>query len=123
MRISKRCSILPVLLVLSLAFITTGQAALEVYEEAHELKSEQITHWPLRAGDNLIFRPCVNCAVKTLKVTDQTRYSSGFDSASISLSEVLRQKSLLRKDTEHVVVVFFLPEELQVTRLILQTEF
>jgi len=113
----------PVLLFLSLAFSITGQAALEIREEAHELKAEQIMHWPLRAGDSLIFRPCAECAIKTLKVTDQTRFATGFGTAPIPLAELLRQKSLLRKDTEHVIAVFYLPEERQITRLILQTEF
>ena len=113
----------PVLLILSLAFTVTGQAALEVREEAHELKAEQIMHWPLRAGDSLTFRPCGECAIESLKVTEQTRFATGFGSAVISLADLLRQKSLLRSGTEHVIAVFYLPEEQRITRLILQTEF
>ena len=124
MQISTRYFIPPALLVvLCLAFAAAGQAALNVHEETHELKAEQIMHWPLRAGDSLIFRPCGECAIKTLKVTDQTRFATGFGTAPIPLGELLRQKSLLRKGTEHVIAVFYLPKEQQITRLILQTEF
>jgi len=122
-QIFTRYSIPSVLLVLCLAIAATGQAALNVYEETHELKAKQIMHWPLRAGDSLIFRPCSECSIKTLKVTDQTQFATGFGTAAISLDELLRKKSLLRKGTDHVIAVFYLPKEHQITRLILQTEF
>ena len=111
------------LLVLSLPFAASLQAALEVYEQAYELRTKQILRWPLRAGDSLVVRQCPDCDVRTLNVTDRTRYSNGFGATSITLDEMLRQKSLMRDGTEHLVVIFFLPDDLQVTRIILQTDF
>jgi len=110
-------------LALSLAFSASVQAALEVREEARELKTEQILRWPLRAGDSLVVRRCQGCDIETLQVTSETRYSNGFDTSPISLAELLRQKSLLREGTAHLIVVFFLPDNHQVTRMILQTNF
>ena len=110
-------------LALTLAFSASVQAALEVREEARELKTEQILRWPLRAGDSLVVRTCQGCDIETLQVTSETRYSNGFDTSPISLAELLRQKSLLREGTAHLIVVFFLPDNHQVTRMILQTNF
>jgi len=119
----KRSANLLTLLVLSLTFSASAQAALEVLEDAYELRTEQILRWPLRAGDSLVVRPCHGCDITSLRVTDETRYSAGFDAPSISLRDLLHKKSLLQNNAEHLVIVFFRPDDLQVTRIIWQTNF
>lgn len=118
----RHSTILPALLVMSVAFGATAHAALEVIEEAYELNAEQILRWPLRAGDSLVVRPCAGCGTETLKVTEQTRYATGFDAPSISLSDLLRKKSLSHDSADHLIVVFYRPDDLHVTRIVLQTD-
>lgn len=110
-------------LVLSLISAIPAQATLQVSEDAFELNAAQIVRWPLRAGDSLVIRPCSECGIESLRVTEQTRYATGFGASTISLNHLLRQKLRLRDGTPHVIVVFFNPDERRITRLILQTEF
>jgi len=118
-------------LLVSLAFMTSAHAALELKEDAVEVQLEQIQRWPLGEGDSLVLRPCRGCELRTLQVTAATRYATGFahDGASpaLTLPETLRLKSTLRNDPTHTIVVFFRPDNHpdagQVTRLILLADF
>jgi hypothetical protein len=110
------------LFAMLLAFVSPVQAALEAKEKAFELTAEQILHWPLREGDNLVVQPCTGCGVETLRVEKGVHCSIGFDGEHISLRELLRQESLLPANADHLVIVFFHPDDRQVTRIILQTE-
>jgi hypothetical protein len=112
--------ILTLLLVLS----TSVQATLQAREQAQEISAEQILRWPLRAGDSLVVKPCADCDIQTLQVTEHTKYAIGFgrDAKAITLNELLRQKSLLRDEDNHLIVIFFQPDNRQVSRVVLQTE-
>jgi hypothetical protein len=109
---------------LLLVFSTAVQAALQASEQAHEIKAEQILRWPLRAGDSLIVKPCTDCDIQTLRVTEHTRYAIGFgrNAKATTLNELLRQKSLLHDEENHLIVIFFQPDDRQVSRVVLQTE-
>ncbi len=118
-------------LVVSLAFITSTHAALEIKEDAFEVQLEQIQRWPLGEGDSLVVRSCRGCELRTLQVTAATRYATGFaqdgDTQALTLPETLRLKSTMRNDPTHTIVVFFRPDDHpdagQVTRLILLADF
>jgi len=111
-------------ITLLLVFSTSAQATLQAYEQAHEIKAEQILRWPLRAGDSLVIKPCANCDIQTLQVTDHTKYAIGLgrDAKTITLNELLRLKSVLRDEKNHLIVIFFQPDDRQVSRVVLQTE-
>ncbi len=112
------------ILALLLMFSTSAQATLQAHEQAYEIKAAQIVRWPLRAGDSLVVKPCTDCDIQTLRVTDHTKYAIGFgrDAETITLNELLRQKSLLRDENNHLIVIFFQPDDRQVSRVVLQTE-
>ena len=111
-------------ITLLLVFSASVQATLQAREQAHEIKAEQILRWPLRAGDSLVVKPCTDCDIQTLQVTDHTKYSIGLgrDAKVITLNELLRLKSLLRDEENHLIVIFFQPDDRQVSRVVLQTE-
>jgi len=119
---TNRFTISLTLIALSLLLGAPVQAALEIREQAFELSAEQILRWPLRAGDSLVVRPCDGCDIETLQVTEETRYSIGFDGESILLRDLLRQESLLPNNGNYLVIVFFQPNNGPVTRIILQTD-
>ncbi|MAF83776.1 MAG: hypothetical protein QGG54_17190 [Gammaproteobacteria bacterium] len=118
----KFSAILLTLFFILSVFSVSAHAALEVIEEAYELNSTQILHWPLRAGDSFVIQPCVDCGARTLRVSDETRYATGFNTALISLSDLLRVKSQSLNTENHLIIVFFQPNDLLVTRIILQTD-
>ena len=101
----------------------TSTATMQAREQAHELKLAQILRWPLRAGDSLVYRRCEACATETLRLTSASKFATAFDGSSVSLADLLRIKTGVRRNQVHVVTVFYLPESREVTRLILQTEF
>ncbi len=120
-QLSGHLTTLAALFAVSLIFNATSEAALEVAEKTYELTTEQILRWPLRAGDSFVIKPCSGCDVTTLQVTDETRYASGFGTPDIPLRELLKKKSQLRNSADGLVIIFFQPSSLQVTRMILQT--
>ena len=124
-RLFTRATMLLTALTVSLAVSTPAWAALETKEEAYEVRIDQIQRWPLRAGDSLVVRPCRGCDLQTLRVTAETRYATGLDenSETMTLSETLRKKSRIRNDANHLILVFYRPDDHQVTRLILRTDF
>jgi hypothetical protein len=109
------------MLFMHMVFSTSAHAALEVFEEAYELNSTQIIRWPLRAGDSLIIRPCIGCSTRALRVSAETRYATGFNTAPVSLRDLLRVKSKLHDTENYLIAVFFLPDKLLVTHIVLQT--
>ncbi len=121
-QLSGHLATLAALFAVSLVFNTTSEAALEVVEKTYELTTEKILRWPLRAGDSFVIKPCSGCDVATLQVTDETRYATGFGTPAIPLRELLKKKSQLRNSAEGLVIIFFQPSNLQVTRMILQTK-
>jgi len=121
--LSKRTSIALTLLTVLLIYGAATQAALEILEDAYELNTGQILRWPLREGDSLVIKPCDDCSTKVLHTTEKTRYSTGFDAPFISLRELLKEKSRTSDKANDLIIVFFRPDDQQVTRIILQTEF
>ncbi len=110
------------LALVAVALPRNAQGALEVREEAFELEAGQILRWPLRAGDSLVVRPCDDCDVTTLQVTEETRYSLGFNGEPLTLRDLLRMESLNSSHDNSLIIVFFRPNNGPVTRIILQTE-
>jgi len=119
---ANRFTISLTLIALSLLLGAPARAALEISEQAFELNAKQILRWPLREGDSIVVRPCDSCNIETLQVTEETRYSIGFDGENILLRDLLRQESLLTNSEDYLVIVFFQPNNGPVTRIILQTE-
>lgn len=115
-------AILALALLAVAAWGMTAQAALEVVEEAWELSADQVLRWPLRAGDRLVIQPCETCDTSALQVTEDTRYSTGFRAPDMSLQDLLREKSRQGGRSDYLVILFYTPDEQQVTRIILQTE-
>ncbi len=111
------------LLTVLLAYGTAVQAALEMVEDAYELNPEQILRWPLNTGDSLVVKPCDDCSTTVLHTTANTRYATGFDAPSISLRELLKEKSRTSDTANDLIIIFFRPDDRQITRIILQTEF
>ncbi len=109
----------------SLAFAGFSWAALEIKEKAYEVRAEQIIRWPLREGDSLVVQPCRGCEIQTLRVTGETEYATGpyRNRQSTNLSEILSLKSKIRSDTAHIILVFYNPDNLKVTSLILEADF
>lgn len=121
-RFIQRFATVLTLLTLSLTMSMPAQAALESRETALELNAQQILRWPLREGDSLIVRPCDNCAIQTLQVTAETRYSIGFGAEPVLLRELLQYESLIPDNENYLVIVFSRSDNGRVTRIILQTD-
>ncbi len=113
---------LTVTLLAAAAWGTPAPAALEAIEQAYELSAQQVLRWPLRTGDHVVVRPCDTCDTTTLQVTDSTRFSTGFNAPDISLQDLLRKKTQQGSSADYLVILFYTPDERQVTRMILRTE-
>jgi len=103
----KHAATLLMLLTLTMAYGTSVQAAMETLEDAYELNTKQILRWPLRTGDSLVVKPCDSCNVTTLQVTEETRYSTGFDAPFISLHDLLNEKTRLNLTANMTSSLFF----------------
>lgn len=113
---------LAIALLAAVAWGTPAAAALEAIEQAYELSARQILRWPLRTGDHLLVRPCDTCDTTTLQVTESTRFSTGFNTPDITLRDLLREKTRQGGQGDYLVVLFYTPDNRQVTRMILRME-
>ena len=124
MPILRTSRLLPILLICAAVLSFSGplSASMQIVEQAHELTMSHVLRWPLGNGDSLVFRRCEDCATQTLKISAISSYAFN-GNESLTLDELLRIKTGIRRNQEHVIVVFYEPESRAITRLIIQTEF
>ncbi|MDH3977327.1 MAG: hypothetical protein OEU86_02335 [Gammaproteobacteria bacterium] len=100
----------------------TAHAALQIIEEALELRTTQVMSWPLQSGNAIVVKTCDDCETKSLLTSSATRYSAGFGEPEITLKELLRIKDRGAGYQQIGVMVFYDPDTLTVTRLILDIQ-
>ena len=109
--------IIIMLAVLTLAFASLAQAKLERLEKSFELQLTQIS-WPAHATGKVTIKPCAACDTVRLRVTDATSYHIGARTPGVTLQELI---DAVRDQPNTAVGVFYQPESLVVTRIILAT--
>ncbi len=103
---------------IALAWSGTAFGALELLEDAFELDLTQL-RLPSFSTDQMTIKECDDCETRTVRVDNKTTYHLG--GQSMDLNEFLRATSLLGEKQENMVTVFYLPESLVVTRIVVTT--
>ncbi len=112
--------IIIMLAVLTLAFASLAQAKLEHLEKSFELQLSQIS-WPAHATGKVTIKPCAACDTVKLRVNDQTSYHIGVRTPGVTLQDLINAADAVRGQPNTAVGVFYQPESLVVTRIILVT--
>lgn len=107
-----------VLLLLSTWF-SAGHATIRQIEQAFELSPAQI-QLPARPDAQLTVRPCADCRVVALRVTAATQwYSSLSERQPAGQPAVLEIYHTASSNPQTLVHVFYEPQTLRVTRVVL----
>jgi len=106
------------LAVLALAYTGLAQAMLNRIEEAYELDLTQIS-LPTHATGKVTVKACAGCDTVKLRADARTNYQLGFDSAAVTLRELTNAADAVRDRSATPIFVFYKPESLVVTRIIL----
>jgi len=118
MAITMDRKIIITLAALTLAYTGLAQAMLNRIEEAFELQLTQVS-LPAHAHDKVTVNACAGCDTVKLRVDVRTSYHLGFDSAAVTLGELTDAADAVRDQSETPVFVFYKPDSLVVTRIIL----
>lgn len=105
-------------LIVALIMLTwsgTASGALDRIEEAYELDAGQL-RFPTYTTDQVIIRPCDTCEPQRLQATDKTTYRIG--NRNMALDRFLQAMSLSRDKKDQLITVFYRPETLEVTRIV-----
>jgi len=90
-------------------------AALIALEEAYELDTADVTLPGHRAG-RVIMRACAGCDATVHRVAEATTYHIGADTSPVTLDEL---RAAVDADPGNLIYVYFKPETLVVTRIVL----
>jgi hypothetical protein len=106
--------------VVTLSLSTPAGAVLETVEEAYELTLLQV-RMPASSADSVVIRTCATCEPVRLRVNAQTTYRLAYGEAPVSLAEMNSFIGAIADRQDTAVAVFYEPESLVVTRIVLAT--
>lgn len=107
--------------IATLSLSTPARAVLETVEEAYELSLLQV-RMPASSGDSVVIRTCATCEPIRLRVDAQTTYRLAYNKPPVSLAEMNSFIGAVADRQKTAVAVFYDPESLVVTRIILATQ-
>jgi hypothetical protein len=119
--ISARCAKFIVAAVL-LVSAQPASAALIHVEEAYELKLRLVERWPVGDTAQMIVRPCTDCERIYLRITDDTAYYLRWNGPRITWRQFTDARTSGGMSQDTSLAVFFDPENLNVTRVVLNAE-
>ena len=104
---------------LSLALaVPAAQAALDRIEEAYEVTPRSV-RLPGYNNGRLTVTPCEGCDEVALRASVFTKYFSGSPRLQVTRAELAEEASSATAQAEGIMYVFFNPETLEVTRVVL----
>lgn len=108
-----------IILLLLSAWLSAGHAGLRQIEQAFELSPAQL-ELPTRPDAQLTVRPCAGCRIVALRVTAATRwYSSLSEQPPVGQAAVLEIYRAANRDPRTLVHIFYEPQTLRVSRVVL----
>lgn len=107
--------------VVTLSLSTPAGAVLETIEQAYELTLLQV-RMPGSSADSVVIRTCATCDPVRLRVNAQTTYRLAYREPPVSLAEMNSFIGAVADRQKTAVAVFYDPESLVVTRIILATQ-
>jgi hypothetical protein len=100
-------------------WLSVGHTAIRQIEQAFELNPTQL-EIPTRPDAQLTVRPCAGCQIVALRVTAATRWYSSFDEQQpVGQATVLEIYRTLSRNPRTLVHVFYEPQTLRVSRVVL----
>jgi hypothetical protein len=104
--------------IATLSLSTPARAVLETIEEAYELALLQV-RMPASSGDSVVIRKCGTCEPVRLRTNANTTYHVGHGTPPVPLAEMNRTIASITDRDSAAIVVFYEPESLVVTRVML----
>ena len=95
-----------------------AQAALDRIEEAYEVVPGDV-RIPGYNNGRLTLTPCAGCDEVALRASVFTKYFSGSPRLQVTRAELAEEASSATAQAEGIMYVFFNPETLEVTRVVL----
>ena len=98
--------------------VTAAQGALDRIEEAYEVAPGDV-RIPGYNNGRLTLTPCQGCDEVALRASVFTKYFSGSPRLQVTRAELAEEASSAQVQAEGIMYVFFNPETLEVTRVVL----
>lgn len=101
--------------------IPAAQAALEGIEDAYEVSPGDV-RVPAYNSGRLTIMPCEGCDEVALRASGLTRYFAGNPRLQVSRAELIEKASSSTVRANGIMYVFFKPDTLEVTRVVLDAQ-